>query len=180
MPASDSAGSPLASMFVDESERDGDIARSAGSLARLSCGAAGLAPMAIFLLDVMLDNPARGGPELGSGQWLGFMAMKTEILEDDKRRSEAMRDRLPDRFYQFELIFFDSCIEIIRYMKKHAKGIIGLYLEHDLISQLDDAGVTYDPGTGRDVADYLATVHPLFPVIIQSTNEFGALGMDVD
>ncbi|HZW34294.1 MAG TPA: cyclic-phosphate processing receiver domain-containing protein [Isosphaeraceae bacterium] len=105
------------------------------------------------------------------------MPMKIVILEDDPRRTEVMRDRLADRFNQFEHIFFDSSNEMIDYLKAHLDNVIALSLDHDLILKVDDAGNTYDPGTGRDVADYLATLRPLFPVIIHTTNHFGAVGM---
>jgi hypothetical protein len=106
------------------------------------------------------------------------MPMKIVILEDDPRRTEVMRDRLADRFHQFEHIFFDSSNEMIDYLKAHLDNVIALSLDHDLLLKVDDAGNTYDPGTGRDVADYLATVPPLFPVIIHTTNHSGAVGME--
>ncbi len=47
------------------------------------------------------------------------MPMKIVILEDDKRRAEAMRGRLADRFYQFEHVFFDSAAEVKEYLEHH-------------------------------------------------------------
>jgi hypothetical protein len=106
------------------------------------------------------------------------MPMKITILEDDERRAAAMRDRLADRFYQFEHVFFDSADEMKEYLEKHFDEVIALSLDHDLELKLDADGRTYDPGTGREVADYLATRRPICPVIIHSTNEFGAIGME--
>ncbi len=106
------------------------------------------------------------------------MPMKIVILEDDQRRVEAMRDRLADRFYQFEHVFFDSSTELNEYLEKHLNEVIVLSLDHDLELKVDSTGTTNDAGTGREVADYLARQGPSCPVIIHSTNEFGALGME--
>lgn len=106
------------------------------------------------------------------------MPMKIAILEDDKRRAEAMRDRLADRFYQFEHVFFDSSEEMKTYLEIYFDEVIAMSLDHDLELKVNAAGATYDPGTGREVADYLATRRPMFPVIIHSTNDFGAIGME--
>ena len=38
-------------------------------------------------------------------------------------------------------------------------------------------GEVFDPGTGRDVANYLATRSPSCPVIIHTTNGLAAPGM---
>jgi hypothetical protein len=106
------------------------------------------------------------------------MPMKIAILEDDERRAEAMRDRLADRFYQFEHVFFDSADEIKKYLEENFDEVIAVSLDHDLELKVNAAGETYDPGTGREVADYLATRRPTFPVIIHSTNDSGAIGME--
>jgi hypothetical protein len=106
------------------------------------------------------------------------MPMKIVILEDDKRRVEAMRDRLADRFYQFELEFFDSAAELEKYLEEHLSEVIALSLDHDLELKVDAAGKTYDPGTGREAAEYLARHEPVCSVIIHSTNHFGAIGME--
>jgi hypothetical protein len=106
------------------------------------------------------------------------MPMKIVVLEDDQRRVDAMRDRLADRFYQFEHVFFDSAAELKQYLEKHLSEVIALSLDHDLELKVDSAGMTHDAGTGREVADYLARQKPICPVIIHSTNEFGALGME--
>ncbi len=106
------------------------------------------------------------------------MPMKIAILEDDGRRTEAMRDRLADRFWQFEHVFFDSAGEMTEYLERNFNEVIALSLDHDLELKVNAAGQTYDPGTGREVADYLATRRPSFPVIIHTTNDFGAIGME--
>ncbi len=107
------------------------------------------------------------------------MPMKIVILEDDKGRAEAMLDRLADRFYQFEHVFFDSAAEVKEYLENQFDDVIALSLDHDLELKVDAAGATHDPGTGREVADYLATRRPLFPVVIHSTNHLAATGMEM-
>jgi len=106
------------------------------------------------------------------------MAMKIVILEDDARRAEAMRDRLTDRFYQFEHLFFDSVNEMKEFLRDHFHEVIAVSLDHDLEFKVDAAGQLYDPGTGREIADFLAGLRPSFPVVIHSTNSFGAVGME--
>ncbi|MHC5539710.1 cyclic-phosphate processing receiver domain-containing protein [Singulisphaera rosea] len=106
------------------------------------------------------------------------MAMKIVILEDDMRRMEAMRDWLVDRFYQFEILFFDSAFDLIDYLKYSTEEIIALSLDHDLLPKVSDDGQNCDPGTGRDVADYLATIRSFCSVVIHAANQFGAIGME--
>jgi hypothetical protein len=106
------------------------------------------------------------------------MAMKIVILEDDERRAEAMRDRLADRFRQFDLLFFDTANEMKEYLESHFHDVIAVSLDHDLELKVDTVGQVHDPGTGREIADYLAGRRPSFPVIIHSTNSFGAIGME--
>ena len=50
-------------------------------------------------------------------------------------------------------------------------------LDHDLGSNRVRNGEAFDPGTGRDVADYLATREPACAVIIHTTNHLADPGM---
>lgn len=106
------------------------------------------------------------------------MPMKIVILEDDNRRVEAMRDRLVDRFYQFEHVFFDSATDLKRYLEDHLNEVIVFSLDHDLELKVDAFGKTHDPGTGREIAEYLARHEAVCPVIIHSTNYLGSIGME--
>jgi hypothetical protein len=50
-------------------------------------------------------------------------------------------------------------------------------LDHDLGPNRQRGDEIFDPGTGRDVANYLASRKPVCPVLIQTTNSLAAPGM---
>jgi hypothetical protein len=106
------------------------------------------------------------------------MAMKIAVLEDNLDRREAMRVCLKDRFSHFDLRFFAIPKEMTRFFDDHLSETIAISLDHDLDLQ-PEAGRLTDPGTGREVADYLAGHHPVCPVILHSTNSLAASGMEL-
>ena len=103
--------------------------------------------------------------------------MKIVILEDNEERRALMRTWLQDRFYQFDVRFFDTARDTIEFLDVHLEDTILICLDHDLEMQPGQNGTWIDPGTGRDVADYLATKSPHCPVVIHSTNSDAVLGM---
>jgi CheY-like chemotaxis protein len=107
------------------------------------------------------------------------MAMKIVILEDNADRQRAMRAWLTDRFYSYEHRFFDDSGEMIRYLGDHLADTIVISLDHDLELKPGPHGRCLDPGSGREVADYLATQAPVCPVILQTTNAPAAAGMEL-
>src|SRR5262245_13607306 len=106
------------------------------------------------------------------------MAMKIAILEDNSERVNAMRRRLEERFYTFQTAFFDTAPGMIEFLERHLTEIILIGLDHDLELIPSPTGQSIDPGTGRDVANFLATKQPACPVIIQTTNTDAAAGME--
>ena len=100
------------------------------------------------------------------------------ILEDDERRAEAMCQQVRKRFPEVECIVFDNAPDMITWMKTSLSSIALLSLDHDLGANRNRDGETFDPGTGRDVANYLTTQEPTCPVIIHSSNYVGATGME--
>ena len=65
---------------------------------------------------------------------------------------------------------------MIAWLPDHLGDIILISLDHDL--PLHDAlDLSPDCGTGRQVADYLATLPPTCPVIVHSSNHYYAPGM---
>ncbi len=106
------------------------------------------------------------------------MAMKIVILEDNNDRQEIMRACLADRFYQYDLHFFDNAAEMIRFLDAHLADTLVLSLDHDLELKPGPDGRCIDTGTGREVADFLATKEPICPVILATTNAFAAVGME--
>jgi CheY-like chemotaxis protein len=105
------------------------------------------------------------------------MAMKIVILEDNMDRQSIMRACLADRFYTFDAHFFDDAAEMIRFLEEHLDETLVISLDHDLELKPGPDGRSTDPGTGREVADFLATKTPTCPVIIATTNSFAAEGV---
>lgn len=105
--------------------------------------------------------------------------MKIAILEDNQERQTAMRRCLEDRFYQFDARFFDSAIRMVNFLDAHLDDTILICLDHDLELQGGSEGGIGDPGSGREVADYLAQKPPVCPVVIHTTNAPAAVGMEM-
>jgi CheY-like chemotaxis protein len=105
------------------------------------------------------------------------MRMTIAVLEDNEDRIVAMRSCLRDKFPFYELSFFLSAPEAIDWLKDHASSVICLSLDHDLEPALGAPAGT-DPGTGREVADFLADRDAGFPIIVHSTNLHAAIGME--
>jgi CheY-like chemotaxis protein len=106
------------------------------------------------------------------------MAMKIIILEDNADRQAAMRACLADRFHQYEVHFFDDSGEMNHFLDEHLPDAIVIALDHDLDLKPGPDGRCIDPGTGREVADYLAQQEPTCPVILHTTNAPAAVGME--
>lgn len=107
------------------------------------------------------------------------MAMKIAILEDDERRRVAMLDRLQDRMPRYETVFFADAAEMIQWLAKHLLDTLAISLDHDLELQQVGDGKTNDPGTDRQIADYLAQFGPQCPVVFHSTNAPAVAGMEL-
>ena len=84
------------------------------------------------------------------------MAKKIVILEDNPERRAAMNRCLQDRFYQFEIVFFEAAAPMRSFLESHLGKTIAIGLDHDLDLQIGEDGRATDAGTGREVADYLA------------------------
>ena len=101
------------------------------------------------------------------------------ILEDNKERQTAMLSCLADRFFQYETRFFDDASEMIAFLDNNLCDTIVLSLDHDLELKPGGEGRWLDPGTGRDLADYLVHHSPSCPVIIHTSNGDAAQGMEM-
>jgi hypothetical protein len=107
------------------------------------------------------------------------MNKKIVILEDNEDRAIAMRRCLEDRFCEFEASFFDEAAAMIDCLRTHLPGTILICLDHDLELKPGADGRPIDPGTGRDVADFLACQTPVCPVVIHTTNSAAGVGMEM-
>lgn len=106
--------------------------------------------------------------------------MQIVILEDNLERRAAMQELLADRLRQCPALFFATSAETIWYLQSYWEDVIAISLDHDL--EMIDLGnrTLIDAGTGRDVADFLATRKPRCPVIIHSTNAHAVAGMQAE
>jgi hypothetical protein len=101
------------------------------------------------------------------------------LLEDDEDRKAAMKKVLAEQFDRFKHVFFDNAPETIAWLKENLKDAALICLDHDLGPNRQLGNDAFDPGTGRDVVDYLASQTPRCPVIIHTTNDWAAPGMEI-
>jgi CheY-like chemotaxis protein len=101
------------------------------------------------------------------------------ILEDDPDRIREMSACLHGRFSEYEVVVFDNAPDMIERLSQHLEEVRLICLDHDLGPNRLRAGRVFDPGTGRDVADYLATRQPVCPIVIHTTNNLAAPGMEM-
>ena len=99
------------------------------------------------------------------------------VLEDDDRRTDAMREELERLFPEMEAVFFDDSPGMVAWLEDNLPSVSLLCLDHDLGPNRQRGDIIFDPGSGRDVADFLATRQPSCPVIIHSANATSAYGM---
>ncbi len=105
------------------------------------------------------------------------MTQLIAILEDDDRRTQAMRQILKQKLPKRLSHFFDNAPDMIAWLKEGLWAVSLISLDHDLGPNREKNGETFDPGIGRDVVDFLATQRPTCPVIIHTTNAMGGEGM---
>jgi hypothetical protein len=98
------------------------------------------------------------------------------ILEDDPNRIVAMRACLAETLPGIGVVFFEDAQKMIAWLAEHLGEVVLISLDHDLPLRTQE-GRTIDCGTGRQVADYLASVPPTCPVIVHSSNGHCAPGM---
>ena len=99
------------------------------------------------------------------------------VLEDDERRGDAMREEAKRLFPTVKAVFFDDAPSMMRWLKDNLLSVSLLCLDHDLGPNRERGGTIFDPGSGRDVADFLTTRQPSCPVVIHSANANSAYGM---
>ncbi len=107
------------------------------------------------------------------------MRNKIAILEDNLDRQTAMQALLADHYPHCEHYFCDEAEPFIAWLRLHLAETLFISLDHDLELKPTGDGRWYDPGTGRMVADYLATCAPACPLIIHSTNRDAVMGMEM-
>jgi hypothetical protein len=98
--------------------------------------------------------------------------MRALILEDNRDRRVAMIGRLAERFPFLRVDFFDTSAKMIDFMESDSlQDVAMISLDHDLELIPGLQGDWIDPGTGLDVARWLADrSKPLCPVVVHTTN----------
>jgi hypothetical protein len=99
------------------------------------------------------------------------------LLDDEPDRLAAMRPLLAERFPRCEVVTFDNAPDMIVWLHAHLSEVVLISLDHDLGPDRRRDGRKFDPGIGRDVADYLSTSRPQCPVILHTTNRDAIPGM---
>lgn len=101
--------------------------------------------------------------------------MRIIILEDNADRRRVMQESLAGRFPGYALEFFTTVRPMIERLSESGLYDVALLsLDHDLEFPEDDSSLgLVDPGTGVDLADWLATQPAVAPVIVHTTNGSG-------
>jgi hypothetical protein len=99
------------------------------------------------------------------------------ILDDEADRIGAMQPLLAARFSECQVVVFQNSPDMVLWLKENLHHVRLLSLDHDLGPNQLRGGTSFDPGTGRDVADFLTTRPPQCPVILHTTNSLAAPGM---
>ena len=109
------------------------------------------------------------------------MPLAIAVLEDDVRRRLEMQRVAADRFWMYDILFFDTPAMLCQWLERNQDRTLAISLDHDL-NRIEEAVLPDDEvrevGTGLDAAKWLADQTPFCPVAIHSTNETGAAKMD--
>lgn len=81
---------------------------------------------------------------------------------------------------QCSIHIFPTAKQVTSFYSQFKDEIVLIALDHDLEDLYDPAGNLLDPGTGRDVSDFLSCQKPTCPSIIHSTNRLAVDGMEFD
>lgn len=92
------------------------------------------------------------------------------ILEDNAERRTAFQDQIQKLNAKLDVVFFDSAVDAIAWLREYQADVSLISLDHDLPIFRNSDGELRDCGTGRMVSDFLCTVPPTCPVIVHTSN----------
>jgi len=95
--------------------------------------------------------------------------MLVAALDDDKDRCLEMGRSLAEAVPEAQLEFFDSAPDMIAWLARHLDSVALVSLTHDLGPSRFRDGMLFDPGSGRDVTDFLVEMDRSFPVVVHTT-----------
>lgn len=99
------------------------------------------------------------------------------LLDDEPDRINAMVPLLVVSFPELSIVAFDNAPDMSAWLADHVCECALVCLDHDLGANRIRNGNTFDPGTGRDVANFLAMQPSRCPVLVHTTNSYAAPGM---
>ncbi len=99
------------------------------------------------------------------------------ILDDEPDRVREMSRILGEHFPQFAVQAFDNAPDMNQWISHNLQSGALICLDHDLGPNRLRRGVSFDPGTGRDAANFIAEHSPSCPIIIHTTNTLARPGM---
>jgi hypothetical protein len=99
------------------------------------------------------------------------------VLDDEPERIDEMTRCLSARLPNHKPVVFDNAPDLIAWIGDQLSDVQLICLDHDLGPNRRRGDEVFDPGTGRDVADFLAKCQPVCPVVIHTTNSMAAPGM---
>ena len=94
--------------------------------------------------------------------------MLVAILDDDINRRTAMERGLKQVLPEVSIELFDSAPDMIAWLARHIDDVGLASLAHDLGPSRFRDGMLFDPGTGRDVTDFLVEMDRPFPVVVHT------------
>lgn len=100
------------------------------------------------------------------------------ILDDSVERFESMQHCL-EEYSQWSVQCFDNAPDLINWLSTHLEECCLISLDHDLGSDRYIEREWINPGTGRDVVNFLAGQFPHCPIIIHTSNSVDAIGMEM-
>jgi len=96
--------------------------------------------------------------------------MLLAILDDKKNRRAEMEASLLQSGSDISVEHFDNAPDMIAWLARHIEEVDLVSLAHDLGPSRFRDGMLFDPGTGRDVTDFLLEMDRSFPVIVHTSN----------
>lgn len=117
------------------------------------------------------EEPAAATPSLDPDARALF------LLEDDAGRVEAMRAALEASELELVLHVEADAPSALSWLETHLAQVALISLDHDLGPSRPIQGRLQDPGSGRDVVDWLAARPACCPVVVHTSNHLAAPGM---
>lgn len=103
--------------------------------------------------------------------------MLVAILDDDTRRRNEMERSLTQARPEASLEHFDNAPDIIAWLARNLGSVVLVSMAHDLGPNRLRDGMLFDPGTGRDVTDFMVELDDPFPVVVHAKNCPGSRSM---